>query len=185
MLMRFTAVVENKYSQRASVVRTFNSPGLDLPTTPKRVSGAPILSVSLEIKDGFEELKQENRHLRMNFRARVAYHGVESADSTAANPIAFHCNTFLDEINYRLYCRHRDEDDLWKHCPHSSICHFLADDPDPVVEVNIAPSEDFVSLRPGESWSAIIELDDELWDFPNDLQPGDVFRFVFKVATID
>jgi hypothetical protein len=37
MLMRFTAVVENKYSQRASVVRTFNSPGLDLPTTPKRV----------------------------------------------------------------------------------------------------------------------------------------------------
>jgi hypothetical protein len=121
----------------------------------------------------------------MNFQARVAYHGVESADSTAANPITFHCNTFLDEINYRLYYHHRDEDDLWKHCPHSSICHFLADDPDPVVEVNIAPSEDFVSLRPGESWSVIIELDDELWDFPNDLQPGDVFRFVFKVATID
>ncbi|KAJ5553756.1 hypothetical protein N7494_003134, partial [Penicillium frequentans] len=54
--------------------------------------------------------------------------------------------------------------------PHRSICHFLADDPNPVFEVNVASSEDF--------------LDDELWNFPNNLQPGDVFRFVFTGATV-
>lgn len=36
MLMRFTAVAKNKYSQHASVVWTFKSLDLDLPTTPKR-----------------------------------------------------------------------------------------------------------------------------------------------------
>jgi hypothetical protein len=124
------------------------------------------------MKDASEQLKQENGHLRINFRARVTYNGFESADSVAAKPITFHCNTFLDGMNYMLSYRHRDEDDIWKHCPHISICHFLADDPDPVVEVNVASGEDFVSLRPGESRSAIIELDDELWDLLKDLQPG-------------
>jgi hypothetical protein len=37
ILVRFTTVVEDKYSQRASVVLTFKSPGLHLSTTQKRM----------------------------------------------------------------------------------------------------------------------------------------------------
>ncbi|KAJ5146647.1 uncharacterized protein N7515_001211 [Penicillium bovifimosum] len=44
---------------------------------------------------------------------------------------------------------------------------------------------DFVSLRPGEIWTTAIGLDDYVWEFPDDLQPGDVFRFVFKGATVE
>jgi hypothetical protein len=57
------------------------------------------------------------------------------------------------------------------------------DNPD--IEVNVAHNKDFVSLRPGESWITTFSLDNEIWEFPKDLQPGDVFRVAFKGATVE
>lgn len=117
------------------------------------------------------------------FRVRVTYHGVEIADPASASPITFHTCIFEDDISYGLYHRVRDEDELWKYCGYQNVCMGLGDSPD--VEVNVANSGRFMSIRPGESWITTYRLHGYIWEFPDDPQPGDVFRFVFSGAAVD
>lgn len=114
----------------------------------------------------------------MELRSRVSYHGVGSANPATASPITFHCNIFRDEISYSLYHGRRDKNKQWKRCSYRNICLGLADDPN--IKVNITYNKDFVSLCPGESQTTSLSLDNEVQGFPNDLQPEDVFWFVFK-----
>jgi hypothetical protein len=156
--------------------------------TPIRNKGSvghnvPILSVSLETENGSRELKRENGDISMNFRYKVTYHGVDTINSTTAGPLTFCTSVFHDELNYQLDRRVQSGSEQWIPCRYSGYCPgFVNDQPS---KIHVAQSEGFVCLYPGESWEGSFTLDDELWEFPDHLRTGAIFRFVFKGATIE
>lgn len=79
-------------------------------------------------------------------------------------------------------CRfYRWRDTRWDEMEDDSYGAFLIVDA-PDVELNIGESNDdnFVSLRPGESWT-----DETHYSVPGNVAPGDRFKFIFKGATVD
>jgi hypothetical protein len=154
--------------------------------TPIRSKGSirhnvPILSVSLEAENGSRELKREN-DMSMKFEYKVTYHGVDTTNSPTAGPLTFFTNVFHDELSYKLDRRVQGDSEHWIPCRYGGYCpSFLNDQP---VKIHVAQSENFVCLRPSESWEGSFTLDDELWEFPDHLRIGAMFRFSFKGATI-
>lgn len=60
----------------------------------------------------------------------------------------------------------------------------IVDEPD--LEVSPGQHEDFVSLRPGESWTTLRRIQGESWTLlPDDAESGDEFRYRFNGITVD
>lgn len=151
----------------------------------------PILSVSLEISSNSRELKREN-DMCMNIRYKVTYHGVGTTDSISptADPITFLIDIFNDELNYNLDHRVSDSDsdsdsdsEQWITCRYGrGYCPGIASDQPSKIYISL--SEAFVCLHPGQSWEGSFAFDDEIWEFPDHLRIGAMFRLSFKGATI-
>ncbi|KAI2707409.1 hypothetical protein DTO012A7_3375 [Penicillium roqueforti] len=142
----------------------------------------PILSVSLETENGSTELKRQNGDISMEFRYKMTYHGVNNINFTTAGPLTFFIDVFRDELNYQLDRRVQGGSEQWIPCRYGDYCPgFVNDQPS---KIHVAQSEDFVCLHPSESWEGSFTLDDELWEFPDHLGTGAIFRFAFKGATI-
>ncbi|KAH7371845.1 hypothetical protein BKA64DRAFT_268209 [Cadophora sp. MPI-SDFR-AT-0126] len=154
------------------------------PSSPKpieaseRIPEAPILSVILhcppEVPSGGI----------IDVQVKVTYEATQPA-----RPITFH--THLFEVSdspregFRLY-RHRDGDKWEKYVsPEETRSGFMiVDEPD--IEVSPGQHEDFVSLRPGESWSTQRRIQAESWTtLPEDTDVGDEFRYRFNGVTLD
>ncbi|KAJ5100406.1 hypothetical protein N7456_006458 [Penicillium angulare] len=142
----------------------------------------PILSVSLETENGSKELKRENGDIYMEFRYKVTYHGVDATNSTTAGPFTFCISIFRDELNYQLDRLVQGGSKSWVPCRYGQYClGFVNDRPS---KIQVAQSEEFVCLVPGESWEGSFTLDDDTWEFPDHLKTGAIFRFAFRGATI-
>lgn len=125
---------------------------------------------------------------------KVTYKSASSAQDT--RPIIFHIFAFTAHEDaregYRLYRLRPDKTStsdggqIWETCDESSSVDgfMIFDDPD--VAVHPSQHKDFMSLKPGESWTIRERLQGEMWtELPSDYQPGDVFRYRFKGTTVD
>ncbi|OTA99828.1 hypothetical protein M426DRAFT_268576 [Hypoxylon sp. CI-4A] len=154
---------------RQSQVRAPSPPPIQ---ASERDPEAPVLNVELKCPSIIK--KGET----LEVKVKVTYEG------NSSKPIIFH--THAIEVRsgpregYRLYRRRHDE---WEECDLDEDEGFrIVDDPD--VPVKVSEHEDFVSLRPGESWTTSRHLQGGSWtELPADAAPGDVFRYVFKGAT--
>jgi hypothetical protein len=60
----------------------------------------------------------------------------------------------------------------------------IVDEPD--VAVNVSQDENFASLQPGQSWTTSTRVEGrQIGILPNDVNVGDVFRYVFKGVEVD
>lgn len=105
-----------------------------------------------------------------------------AASNTANRPITLHAWAFRRH-GCRLW-RWRDPPGCWEevHDDHIDVCHEEYDSDDPDVVVKVGERADFVSLRPGESWT---QTTGHLKPRAGEAQPGDRFKFVFKGTTVD
>ncbi|KAJ5157176.1 uncharacterized protein N7482_008276 [Penicillium canariense] len=160
-----------------------------LPPSPKprlasaRVSGAPILSLSLAGPPtlSFKDRTSAGR-LRYTITGTLSY----NIDSDAMNgePVTFHTFRFREVDRrvwgFRLYY---GENNQW--CPYEPSDPYRYREyrySNPVA--NIVGRNDqnaFAALRPGESWS----FTREVTEFPENAAPGDQFRYGFKGAQLD
>lgn len=109
---------------------------------------------------------------------KVTYDGV--LDNGSAKPIIFHTYTLVDEDSYRLQRYHNNK---WEECETIDRCLGFADNPD--VGAHVGQHRDFVSLQQGDSWTMPCPLSNNLWEFPRDLEVGDIFRFRYNGGTVD
>ncbi|OAQ67454.1 kinesin light [Purpureocillium lilacinum] len=139
--------------------------------------GAPVFSTTLE---GPAEKSLSNK---IKIVARITLEG--------SKPVTFH--THRINSAFRLFRRGHDEPhggeggsgDAWVPCDRDeTLGYFIVDDPD--VRVHVARHEDFVSLRPGESWTyEYVAHEPGGADFPADTVPGDRFRVRFAGVELD
>lgn len=160
-----------------------------LPPSPQpllpsaRIGGAPILSMSIagpatvSLKD-YDPLSR----LRYTMTAILSYEGALGIPHE--EPIVFHTFLFRDvdwrQEGFRLY---RRESGQWR--PYEirgSFKHHRYRFPN-LVSRNVGLNEehDFSALNPGESWS----FSRQVTDFPDNVMPGDSFRYCFKGAQLD
>ena len=137
---------------------------------------APVLTVTLEIDRSHMTLNGD-----LSVTSRVTYEKPVGA-TKEAKPIIFHIYEF--HYSYRLY---RNREGKWKRCETEDTTatgFILVDLPDEKIQVN--QDKDFVSLRPGESWTEQKRVQQRNWTWILDNSVvGDAFRFVFKGATLD
>jgi hypothetical protein len=137
---------------------------------------APVLTVTLE---------GDGSHMTRNgdffVTSRVTYEKpVDPSEET--KPIIFHIWVF--DYCYRLY---RLREGKWERCETEdteSTGFLLVDNPDE--RIKVSEHKDFVSLRPGESWTTrqTVQKRNYTW-IPDDSVVGDTFRFIFKGYTLD
>ncbi|KAF2844698.1 hypothetical protein T440DRAFT_435985, partial [Plenodomus tracheiphilus IPT5] len=107
---------------------------------------------------------------------RVTYEAEASA-----KPVTFHTNVFQDNNSYQTG---RLRDGNWVNYDDDGGCGYrIMDNPDVLVTVN--QSEHFVSLLPGESWTASQRLGIDWYGVPDDAKNSEVFRYVFCGGTLD
>jgi hypothetical protein len=113
--------------------------------------------------------------------SRVTYEELVGA-TEEAKPIIFHIYDFY--YAHRLY---RLRECKWKRCETEDTTRtgfIMVDLPDGKVKVN--QDKDFISLRPGESWTTQKTVQKTGWThIPDDSVVGDTFRHVFKGTTLD
>lgn len=143
-------------------------------------SGAPVLSVVLEIDDTAEVPLKESDHASFVITVRVTYE--ESGIPDDSRPITFHYYMFH---NYHILTRLRDG--KWEYCESDRGCMagIAGDFPDIKVKVGDEQAVDFVSLRLGESWTRELGINDELSPLPEGTVAGDTLRCRYNGATLD
>ncbi|KAK6813785.1 hypothetical protein RU639_010243 [Aspergillus parasiticus] len=146
--------------------QTFPSPEPFSPREPlSRVPGAPILSLSIECSPTFGkgQSKQATIH--------VIYHSsCQGPDDST--PITFHI------VNLLSGNLQRRRGQSWEYFDSEEMPYQIYNDPD--IEVTPGQHSDFISLRPGESWTRTDNL-----ELPSDTEVGEVFKYEFNDRVID
>lgn len=161
------------------------SPSPEPILTPARMSGAPVFSLSVA---GSATLSMKDRtsagRLRYPVTATLSYD--TAPDAFDGKPVTFHTFKFKDldrrQDGFRLYFGEKDKDEWSPHELGGLFTHHLYRfSTTTAVNVGRNDRNDFVALMPGESWSFTREVS----DFPQNVAPGDKFRYGFKGASID
>ncbi|KAF2743860.1 hypothetical protein M011DRAFT_528815 [Sporormia fimetaria CBS 119925] len=151
----------------------------------ERVSGAPILSMQIECPS--EWAKNDTVILTI----KVTYKGVSGDDKP--KPITFRVQAFENGDGYREGIRmYRRQNDGWINCPGDDSIGWAIFEGDPIPvavgDESGSYSDQFVSLRPGESWSTRHRVQygpHESRHLPDDAQVGERFKYVVKGAVVD
>lgn len=132
---------------------------------------APNLKVTLECPSILR------RRTPFDVSVKLTY----NADATA-QPVVFHNYIFNTDEYLEI---HQLEGEDWVIFDSDSGTGWqIWDDPD--VFINVGQDDNFVSLRPGESWTTSHRIQSETWtEFHDDMADGDAFRFIFQGATVD
>ncbi|KUJ09453.1 uncharacterized protein LY89DRAFT_711234 [Mollisia scopiformis] len=154
-----------------------NPPPSPPPISPsERVPEAPILKVTLEGTGS-----HVTRNSDFVVSSQVTYEKPVGATGEG-KPVTFHIYDF--SYAYRLY---RLRGGKWKRCETEDTMRtgfMIVDLPDETVKVN--QDKDFVTLRPGESWTTQETVQKpDYTHIPDDSVVGDTFRYVFKGTTLD
>jgi hypothetical protein len=160
------------------------SPSPEPILAPARIIGAPVFSLSVS---GPVTISMKERSpigtLRYPITGTLSYD--TAPDAFNGKPVTFHTYEFKDidrrQNGFRLYFRENDKDEWSPHELGGLFTHhnyrFSTTIP---VNVGCNDRNDFVALVPGESWSFTREVS----DFPQDVAPGDKFRYGFKGGSI-
>jgi hypothetical protein len=136
-----------------------------------RDSSAPSLKVQLDSPSTFRE------DVVFEVQVKVTYEA-----ETTAQPITFHTRLFENSDNYQLG---RLCNGAWENYDdESGGCGYrIMDDPD--VPVKVGLNERFSSLRPGESWTTSQRVGYNWTELPEDVENGEIFRYVFIGESLD
>jgi hypothetical protein len=160
-----------------------------LPPSPRpllasaRMGGAPILNLSIT-GPATLSLKDYDPSSRLRYAVTAILLYEAAPNISRREPIVFHTFLFKDvdwrQEGFRLY---RKENGQWQ--PYEirgSFTHHRYRVPNPVSK-NVGRNEDndFIALNPGESWS----FTRQVTDFPENVVPGDTFRYCYKGAQLD
>ncbi|CAG8224586.1 unnamed protein product [Penicillium salamii] len=152
---------------------------------PARITGTPILSLSIS-GPTTQSMKDRTPVGRPLYPVTATLSYDTASDAFDGKPVTFHTFKFKDidrrQDGFRLYFREKDKDDWIPHELGGLFTHheyrFSTTTP---INVGHNDRNDFVALKPGDSWS----LTREVSDFPQNVAPGDKFRYRFKGALID
>ncbi|KAK3290263.1 uncharacterized protein B0H64DRAFT_427817 [Chaetomium fimeti] len=148
----------------------------------ERVQGAPNLVITLDCPQALALHKSRPGSTTFEIGARVTY------DAPASErPITFAHRSARE--GYELY-KHHDLDEgsdeqEWQTCEmdddEEGYRIFDSDGPD--IKVRVRDQSEFISLRPGESWTTTYQLQTTTYTIlPKDVKAGDRFRYQFLGA---
>jgi hypothetical protein len=126
--------------------------------------GAPILSVEIQCPPIVT--LDESLYVTVIVKSHPSLTGADE------RPILFH---IIATLGGTLYRKHGDE---WEACEDEEMGFAIYDDPD--VEICPCRHEDFVFLRPGETWTRR-----DYVQLPHDTKAGDVFKYLYKGGYVD
>ncbi|PYH83157.1 hypothetical protein BO82DRAFT_412118 [Aspergillus uvarum CBS 121591] len=145
--------------------------------------GAPILTLSIA-GPATLSLKDYDPSSRLRYAVTATLFYKAAPNISLQKPIVFHTFLFKDvdwrQEGFRLY---RKENGQWQ--PYEirgSFTYHRYRFPNPVLK-NVGRNEDndFHALNPGEPWS----FTRCVTDFPDNVVPGDTFRYCYKGAQLD
>lgn len=113
-----------------------------------------------------------------------------------SRPFTFHTSAFVSSFSGNKYGRrvgthlYQRLEGGWKEVVDEFGCCGFAIFDDPPIPVNVGDegkySDLFVTLRPGESWEYVSNVQGEHWTtLPDDVKVGDEFKYVIKGAVVD
>ncbi|KAH6855441.1 hypothetical protein B0I37DRAFT_364920 [Chaetomium sp. MPI-CAGE-AT-0009] len=160
----------------------------------ERVLGTPILVVTLNCPPELVLHKSLPGSTTFELQARVTY----DAAPTSEKPITFRTRDLWHltyqrsrREGYELY-KHHDLDEgsdeqEWQVCDMDdgeegcAVCAYDFDGPD--IKVHVREDSEFISLRPGESWTTTCQLQTPAYTaLPKNVRAGDRFRYQFLGA---
>ncbi|PYI12924.1 hypothetical protein BO99DRAFT_407905 [Aspergillus violaceofuscus CBS 115571] len=159
------------------------SPPPLLASVCQKGGGVPILTLSIA-GPATLSLKDYDPSSRLRYAVTATLFYEPAPNISLQEPIVFHTFLFRDvdwrQEGFRLY---RKEHGQWQ--PYEirgSFTYHRYRFPNPVLK-NVGRNEDndFHALSPGESWS----FTRRVTDFPDNVVPGDTFRYCYKGAQLD
>ncbi|KAL4746636.1 hypothetical protein BDW72DRAFT_210224 [Aspergillus terricola var. indicus] len=144
-------------------------------------SGAPVLTVTLEVDDG--KITGREWDIELRLQTKVTYHGI--LGGATSGPIMLYVSAVIQYESYVQLDRRRNGT-TWEPVTPAFLCNigaYLTGLPRGFARGQHGL---FVCLQPGESWIDTLDAyDGESWEFPPNLAHGDVFRLQHRGCVID